>query len=1475
MLLIKKELLMIDFIFLTFLVGNDFLPHLPTLDISEHAFDVILQAYRDLYQLSPGYIVEHGEIKDIERFEKLCMIIGSKEQDILANRELSQKEFHKKRRSRKEISPEEHAAMKEEELAADEKFEEAFLEAMQGDDYVPHAGADFDEEDDEIEEEDDYADGDDEENDDEEVAVKGKGKQKDYRSRYYYEKYHFLTIENEGLKQLEAIKTQYLKGLMWCLAYYVKGCISWTWYFPYHYGPMLQDMKGLTELAKQITFDLGQPFTPYQQLLGCLPPASSNLLPKCYQWLMLNDASPMIDFYPLTFKIDQDGKKNPWEAVVLLNFIDEKLLLATEKEVCTVNKLTKAEISRNQFGKIIHYHYDPAIVDSYLTCSKENGLSDIHHCHSRASEQSFSLLPGHYFKPELIEGTTAPIAGFPSLTMIGLNKVTIEAMKLNIFGSDSRYQSIIIHLDTSHYEQVPLKSLEVLLGRSVFVNYPQVHEAKIVAITSETEEIVLVEERAKPSHAAHSNHPANAHPTTSIRHIQYDADQAKAWRMNADSEEKKYFQGRGLPGTGGLQIGVIRFMVRVKLLQGLARDSSTGAAKKVFSSSSTTDLPIQLILLQLPAPDPRFEEVSELPVERLFPVGTSVVAVAGQLIGCVGKVVGPHKAHEKGKKPQPHAATSRRKIVDVEFQLPQPEQPFGYSIAKAMREIYFSSRDTCNKLKISSSLLGKVSGSIRVDSHRVDIGLNLKRKGMYQLLGYVRKVDISQQNNRNNGNNSNNQQRDAFGKVGRQVWQSHDTVKLIGIEENKNDSNGAEDAEAVYWEYSQAAIDLINEYKSNFPELFESLERLPGNTFAYQAKELFPSLASKNNDPGASANAGPVKTVDSVMASIVDWMKAHPSFHLPRTAFTTTSLSQPAMTAIERAADEQTSLNQHKGFTTFLVKGIAIEKIYSNLHRSSQDVALTYNTLEPRLGDRIVNLTCTGVPFGLRGTVVTIHHATKFVEVIFDEEFIGGKSLHGNCSQFRGHLCAWSDLLLVSGGSHHSQSNQSHNNSSFAHAANVKRVVPPHAYTAKELGVTSVDVVSHTNDNSKKPAQKSPKHTDNKDHTEHTKQSEVLPEAKAKKVGQKVEVVVATTYADDESVASIDILLDDKPLEALVKKSETTQNAEKGSGWSSLIAAAGINMSLEESLQALKIQEDKSASSTHFVPPMPALIPSNSASTATSSKSGVPTSGHNDKGKQLLSHLSGNTSKATHSNHPEGPKVTIDKKAANRIVKHELGRQQTQPPSNHKDNKPFNKHPSTVQPSSSTTAPNQTAITSLLQNAKKIPAAENKQSGNLNAHAKDFKPTILKRDQHHANTTHPPVPSATESKAVDSNKTAALTNLLNRNKPAVMKTPEKKGESHVDDFDNIPPPPPPTPAETATATTAAEENSQKTQPKKVNLNKLLSNARQHYKKDTTEAKDNAPAVTTSVPSDAAAPAPAVKKVTHLLFPKKEESEAEK
>jgi 5'-3' exoribonuclease 1 len=38
---------------------------------------------------------------------------------------------------------------------------------------------------------------------------------------------------------------------------------------------------------------------------------------------MIMEESPIIDFYPLNFKTDLNGKQQEWEAVVLIPFIDE------------------------------------------------------------------------------------------------------------------------------------------------------------------------------------------------------------------------------------------------------------------------------------------------------------------------------------------------------------------------------------------------------------------------------------------------------------------------------------------------------------------------------------------------------------------------------------------------------------------------------------------------------------------------------------------------------------------------------------------------------------------------------------------------------------------------------------------------------------------------------------------------------------------------------------------------------------------------------------------------------------------------------------------------------------------------------------------------------------------------------------------------------------------------------------------------
>jgi 5'-3' exoribonuclease 1 len=103
------------------------------------------------------------------------------------------------------------------------------------------------------------------------------------------------------------------------------------------------DLKDIDTMS--FDFSLGTPFHPYEQLMGVLPLASKDNIPSAYhvsmviavfnpyfdiilsQDLMYDPNSPIIDFYPVDFELDLNGKKQDWEAIVKIPFIDEKRLL--------------------------------------------------------------------------------------------------------------------------------------------------------------------------------------------------------------------------------------------------------------------------------------------------------------------------------------------------------------------------------------------------------------------------------------------------------------------------------------------------------------------------------------------------------------------------------------------------------------------------------------------------------------------------------------------------------------------------------------------------------------------------------------------------------------------------------------------------------------------------------------------------------------------------------------------------------------------------------------------------------------------------------------------------------------------------------------------------------------------------------------------------------------------------------------------
>ena len=162
-----------------------------------------------------------------------------------------------------------------------------------------------------------------------------------WRERYYEEKLGVTADKQQPL--VEDMVKHYIEGVCWVMRYYYDGVASWSWFYPYHYAPFASDLVNLKGI--KISFTKGEPFKPFNQLMGVLPAASAHALPKPFQWLFDDPESPLLDFYPKNFKIDINGKRFAWQAVVLLPFIDASRLV--EVTALQEDKLSEDEKFRN------------------------------------------------------------------------------------------------------------------------------------------------------------------------------------------------------------------------------------------------------------------------------------------------------------------------------------------------------------------------------------------------------------------------------------------------------------------------------------------------------------------------------------------------------------------------------------------------------------------------------------------------------------------------------------------------------------------------------------------------------------------------------------------------------------------------------------------------------------------------------------------------------------------------------------------------------------------------------------------------------------------------------------------------------------------------------------------------------------------------------------------------------------------------
>ncbi len=143
----------------------------------------------------------------------------------------------------------------------------------------------------------------------------------------------------------------------------------------------------MVDASKEIKFNIGKPMRAFEQLLSVLPPDSAGLLPAAYRPLMTSSSSPLAQFYPSQVKIDSNGKKNDWEHIVLVPFVDLQLLRQAIRDHRVDSQLlTPEEQQRNDFGCTYKFVYNDDDSCAYAFASPSQTLAayclpEIKQCH--------------------------------------------------------------------------------------------------------------------------------------------------------------------------------------------------------------------------------------------------------------------------------------------------------------------------------------------------------------------------------------------------------------------------------------------------------------------------------------------------------------------------------------------------------------------------------------------------------------------------------------------------------------------------------------------------------------------------------------------------------------------------------------------------------------------------------------------------------------------------------------------------------------------------------------------------------------------------------------------------------------------------------------------------------------------------------------------------------------------------------------
>jgi 5'-3' exonuclease len=262
-----------DYIFLCFFLGNDFLPHFPSLNIRTGGIHKLLNFYNKQRPFTNVFIdsEKEKEIKIQIYWNHVLQFVGDLEkEEVRFIQDESKQRAKLEKRNYKESTVEEIMKKFENLPTIDRNLEKYINPSEPG-----------------------------------------------WEKRYY--KSLFFIDEMDETKR-QTICHNYLQGLEWTFRYYTEGCPDWRWSYNYHYPPLLQDLKKqIPPKTSYFKMKKDNPVSCWVQLSYVLPRSGLCFLPETI-------SKKLLTLHPEWYRTDNEFIwaycKYFWESHVVLEEIN-------------------------------------------------------------------------------------------------------------------------------------------------------------------------------------------------------------------------------------------------------------------------------------------------------------------------------------------------------------------------------------------------------------------------------------------------------------------------------------------------------------------------------------------------------------------------------------------------------------------------------------------------------------------------------------------------------------------------------------------------------------------------------------------------------------------------------------------------------------------------------------------------------------------------------------------------------------------------------------------------------------------------------------------------------------------------------------------------------------------------------------------------------------------------------------------------